>query len=81
MFDKLLRRLANFEANRVQDLLALAPGEHEECDDESDEQGEPAAVKELGGGRGKKDQVEDEWAAVHAEPLVYGAAVCPQNWR
>ena len=60
MFDKRLRRLANFEANRVQDLLALAPGEHEECDDESDEQGEPAAVKELGGGRGKKDQVEDE---------------------
>ena len=44
VFDELFRRFANFEAKRVHDLLALAPSEHDECDDEGDEQREPAAV-------------------------------------
>src|SRR5262249_57427369 len=37
VFDKLLRTLANFEANSVHNLLTLAPREHEECDDHGNE--------------------------------------------
>ena len=58
LFDEIFRRLANFEAHRVHDLLALAPGEHEERDDEGDQQREPAALEQLGRGGGKEQQIE-----------------------
>jgi hypothetical protein len=62
--DELLRRLAYLHPNRVHDLLALAPGQHEERDGEGDQQGEPTTVEELGRGRGEEEQVEGEKAAV-----------------
>ena len=56
--------LANLQPDLVHDLLALAPGQHEERDDEGDEQREPAAVEELRRGRGEEQEVESEQAAV-----------------
>ncbi len=64
LIDELFRRLANLQPNRVHDLLALAPSQHEERDDEGDQQAEPAAVEELGRGRGEEEQVEREKAGV-----------------
>jgi hypothetical protein len=64
LVDERLRRLAYLHPNLVHDLLALAPGQHEERDGEGDQQGEPAPVEELGRGRGEEERVEGEKAAV-----------------
>ena len=64
VFEEILHALAKLDAKLVHHLLALAPGQHEEGDNQGDEQGEPAAVEQLGRGRGEEQQVEREKAAV-----------------
>jgi hypothetical protein len=46
--DELFRALAQPEAHRIHDLLALAPGDHQERHSEGDQQRKPASLEELG---------------------------------
>lgn len=46
--DEFRSALPNLKADRIQDFLALAPGEHEKRNRDGDQQGKPAAVEELG---------------------------------
>ena len=63
-FDKLFAAQTNLEAHHVHDFLAGAPSEHEKREHERDQQREPAALDELGGGGDEEQKVEREQAAV-----------------
>ena len=61
---ELLQTLPQPQTNAVHDLLALAPGEHQKRDHESDQQRKPAAVDQLGRGGREEQQIDQEKTAI-----------------